>query len=110
MEAAKSLLGVNGKVNPKTFTFGGGVEIGARGLDAQGPANDVFKQMKQMIRATNQSKVNKLRMEYVFKYFVNQGINAHAYFGVKRKPNLPGFKLNKEEAVGNVDLKFNGPA
>jgi hypothetical protein len=110
MEAAKSILGVNGKVDPKSFTFGGGVEIGAKGLNAQGPANDMFDQMKKMVASTKQSELNKLRIDYVIKYLVNQGIDAHAYFGVKKKPTLPGFKLNKEEAVANVDLRFNGPA
>eukprot|EP00943_MAST-04B_sp_MAST-4B-sp1_P009813 g9813.t1 len=110
MEAAKSILGVNGKIDPKSFTFGGGVEIGAKGLNAQGPANDLFDQMKKMIGATKQSELNKIRMDFAIKYLINQGIDAHAYFGVKKKPSLPGFKLNKEEAIGNIDLRFNGPA
>ena len=110
LEAAKSILGVNGKVDPKSFTFGGGVEIGAKGLNAQGPANDLFDQMKKMVGETKQSDLNKLRMDYIMKYFVNQGIDLHGYLGVKKKPSLPGFSLNKEEAIGNIDMRFNGPA
>ena len=63
-----------------------------------------------MVGSSKQSELNKLRFQYVMKYLVNQGIDVHAYLGNKKKPSLPGFSLNKEEAVGNIDLRFNGPA
>ena len=63
-----------------------------------------------MVGETKQSDLNKLRMDYIMKYFVNQGIDLHGYLGVKKKPSLPGFSLNKEEAIGNIDMRFNGPA
>ena len=110
MEAAKSVLGINEKLDVNSFTFGGGIEIGAKGLNAQGPVNDLFDQLRTMVGSSKQSELNKLRFQYVMKYLVNQGIDVHAYLGNKKKPSLPGFSLNKEEAVGNIDLRFNGPA
>ena len=93
-------------MDPKAF--GGGVEIGA-GLNAPDPTNDLFDQMKKWLERLSKA-ISTVRMDYIMKYFVNQGIDLHGYLGVKKKPSLPGFSLNKEEAIGNIDMRFNGPA
>ena len=49
MEAAKSVLGINEKLDANSFTFGGGIEIGAKGFNAQGPVNDLFDQVRTMV-------------------------------------------------------------
>merc|ERR1712072_378392 len=89
MEAAKAVLGIDAAVDPKKFTFGGGLEIGGKKVEAQGAANDIFAEMQTMVANTEQPEINKLWMEYITNYVVNQGIDLHAYFGNKKDQSLP---------------------